>query len=415
MKASGVPLESSWLFYVVVRRNSDVLTGHKNKMTSKMKNMAVAVVLCAVLCAASAWAEPPQAVERQDFKQNVMDLENRVTALEQKSEPHETAAGRLLQSTLSGIQLGGGISAGFFYASNPGKDVSDNEFLLSNLLVQLSSKDSDLPVGFVGAFGETSTPSVLSTPENNTHFDIEYASLILTPMSELRMDMGLLQPNAGFESTYTFNNINVLLGALASQQPYNAYGARLDYDIHGFRLSAGYYKKRLDPEEYNDNGTTPGDSWEIGVRGLVLNNKFSIYHYHIEAERNLTGVSIERNVKNVYLAVDIDYWSRDADVGNLYKTRSSIGAAFYIAPRFGRFLIPLRLEYIEQGESRIYIDNVDAKHIYAATISPTCKFGENAYIRVESAYVHADHAFVDKDGNSKNSRICLAAEVGYLF
>jgi outer membrane protease len=78
-------------------------------------------------------------------------------------------------------------------------------------------------------------------------------------------------------------------------------------------------------------------------------------------------------------------------------------------------LIPLRLEYIDQGESRIYIDNVDAKHIYAATISPTYKFGENAYIRVESAYVHADHAFVDKDGNSKNSRICLAAEIGYLF
>jgi hypothetical protein len=380
-----------------------------------MKKIAVAVVLCAVFGAVFAWAQHLQAAESPDLKQDVTDLKNRVTALEQKSGPHEAPVNQLLQSALSGLQLGGGISAGFFYASNPGMDVSDNEFLLSNFLVQLSSKDSDLPVGFVGAFGETSTPSLLSTPENNTHFDIEYASLILKPISDVSLDMGLLQPNAGFESTYTFNNINVLLGAIASQQPYNAYGARLDYDVHSFRLTAGYYKKRLDQTEYNDNGSTPGDSWEIGVRGSVLNNKFSIYHYHLEAERNLTGAVIERTIKNVYLAVNIDYWSRDADLGTLYKSRSSIAGALYIAPRFGHFLIPLRLEYIDQGESRIYIDNANSKHIYAATISPTYKFSEHAYIRVESAYVYADHAFDDKNGNSEHSRICLAAEVGYLF
>jgi hypothetical protein len=380
-----------------------------------MKKIAVAVVLCAVIGAAFVRPELSKASEGPDFKQEMTDLENRVTALEQKSGPNESPVNRLLQSTLSGIQIGGGISAGFFHAGNPGVDASDNEFLLSNLLVQLSSKDSDLPVGFVGAFGETSTPSLLSNPENNTNFDIEYASLILKPMPDVSLDVGLLQPNAGFECTYTFNNINVLLGALASQQPYNAYGARLDYDIRGFRFSAGYYKKRLDQEEYNDNGSTPGDSWEIGVKGSVLNNKFGIYHYHLEAERNLTGAFIERTVKNVYLAVNIDYWSRNAAMSSFYKSRSSIGAAFYISPRFGHFSIPFRVEYIDQGESRIYIDNADAKHIYAATISPTYRFGENAYIRLESAYVHADEGFADKDGNSKNSRICLAAEIGYLF
>jgi Putative beta-barrel porin-2, OmpL-like. bbp2 len=380
-----------------------------------MKKVAVAVVLCALIGAAFVRPELSKAAEGPDFKQEMTDLENRVTALEQKSGPNESPVNRLLQSTLSGLQIGGGISAGFFYASNPGKAASDNEFLLSNLIVQLSSKDSDRPVGFVGAFGETSTPSVLSPPENNTNFDIEYASVILKPIPDVSLDVGLLQPNAGFECTYTFNNINVLLGALASQQPYNAYGARLDYDIHGFRLSAGYYKKRLDQEEYNDNGATPGDTWEIGVKGSMLNNKFGIYHYHLEAERNLTGAFIERTVKNVYLAVNIDYWNRETDMSNVYKSRSSLGAAFYIAPRFGHFSVPLRLEYIDQGESRIYIDNEEAKHIYAATISPTYTFCENAYFRVESAYVHAEHAFADKDGNSENSRICFAAEVGYLF
>jgi hypothetical protein len=361
-----------------------------------MKILVAAVALCAVLGAASAWAENSKPAEDSDVKQEITDLKNRVT-------------------TLSRLQLEGGISAGFFYASNPGMDVSDNDFLLSNFLVQLSSNNSDMPVGFVGAFGETSTPSLLSTPENNTSFDIEYASLIFKPISDVKIEMGLLQPNAGFENTYTYHNINVILGAIASQQPYNAYGARLDYDIHRFHLSAGYYKKRLDQTEYNDNGSTPGDSWEIGVSGPLLNNTFSVYHYHLEGERNLTGAVIERTVNNVYLAVNIDYWNRDSDMNHLYSSGSAIGGAFYIAPRFGHFLIPLRLEYIDQGESRIYIEDANATHIYTATISPTYRFGENAYIRVESAYVHADHAFADNNGDSKNSRICLAAEVGYLF
>jgi hypothetical protein len=137
----------------------------------------------------------------------------------------------MVQSVLSAINVTGGISAGYFYASNPGEDTADDAFLLSNLLVEISSKEEALPVGFVGAFGEISTPSILATPENNTDFKIEYASVTLKPIEEMGLEIGLLQPNAGFENTYTFNNNNVMLGAVASQQPYNAYGARVNYDM----------------------------------------------------------------------------------------------------------------------------------------------------------------------------------------
>jgi len=380
-----------------------------------MKKFAVVLVSCLVLGIVSAWAVYSQAAENSDLKQEVTDSKNGVTGLEQKTGSDDTPANRLVQSAISGLQLEGGISGGYFYASNPGEDASDSKFLLSNFLVQLSSKDQNLPVGFVGAFGETSTPSLLSTPENNTDFDIEYGSLNLKPITGLSLEVGLLQPNAGFENSYTYNNKNIILGALASQQPYNAYGARLGYDVSDFHLCAGYYKDRLDRDEYNDNGSTPGDSWEIGISGPVLNNQLSIYHYHIEDKRSLTGAVVERTIKNLYLAVNVDYWNWDAGMKDFYGSKSAIGGAFYVAPSFGHFSIPLRLEYIDQGKSRIYIDNVDAKHIYTATISPTYTFCEHAYIRVESAYVHADHGFADKNGNSKDHRICLAAEVGYLF
>jgi hypothetical protein len=327
------------------------------------------------------------------------------------SEDSEQAENKTLQYVLSAIKLTGGISAGYFYASNPGKDISDDEFLLSDLLLEISSADETLPVGFVGAFGETSTPSVLGTPENNTDLKIEYASVTLKPITDLNLEMGLLQPNAGFENTYTFNNKNVILGAVASQQPYNAYGARIGADMTGLSLWCGYYKDRLDDEEYN----SPDYSWEIGISGSIAENDFSIYNYHIGGQRNLLGAVIERTIKDVDLALNIDYWSWDSRMESIYGSKSSIGAAFYICPNFGNFSIPVRLEYIDQDESQIYIESADTKRIYAATLSPTWHFNENTYIRADLAYVKADGAFANQEGYPKDNRINLAFELGFLF
>jgi len=328
------------------------------------------------------------------------------------SAQDSTAAGnKTVQAALSAVKVDGGGSAGYFYASNPGEDTENDAVLLSNLLIEVSSADEDLPIGFVGAFGQTSTPSLLGTPENNPDFKIEYASLTLTPLKDIGIETGLLQPNSGFENTYTFNNKNIILGAVASQQPYNAYGARVNYDINGISMWAGYFKQRLDDEEYN----SPDYAWEAGVSGSIGENGFSIYNYHIGGERNLLGAVIERSIEDVDLAFNIDYWTRDDNVKDLYGSESSIGAAFYICPNFGRLSIPFRFEYIDQDESRIYIESQTAKQIYAATVSPTWHFNESSYIRAESAYVKADDGFADEDGNARDSRINLAIELGFLF
>jgi hypothetical protein len=316
-----------------------------------------------------------------------------------------------IQSALAGFEVTGGISAGYFYASNPGEDTSDDAFLLSNFLVEISSSDESLPMAFVGAFGETSTPSLLDSPENNTDFRIEYASLTLRPVNQMSLELGLLEPNAGFENTYTFNNMNVILGAVASQQPYNAYGARVGYEMNGLSLWGGYYKERLDDEEYN----SPDYAWEIGLSGSILENTFTLYHYNIKGQKDLSGAVIERSIRNVDIACNIDYWSWDSRMKNLYGSASSMGGAFYICPNFGNLSIPLRLEYINQDKSQVYIDSPNAKHIYAATVSPTWHFNENTYIRAESAYVKAEGAFADEHGNSRDNRINLAIELGYIF
>jgi hypothetical protein len=323
---------------------------------------------------------------------------------------HEAAAHPL---SIAGFNITGGISAGNFYTSNAGPATSDNQWLLSNMLVEISRQDKTAPVGFTAAFGQTSTPSILSTPENKNTVDIEYASLTLTPVNGLGVDVGLLQPSAGYENSYTYNNKNTFLGALASQQPYNAYGARVGYDFSGLNLCAGYYKDRLDDEEYVTDKSSPNESWELGLSATILDSKISLYHYHLESLRNLTGAVIEHSIGNVDLGLNIDYWQWDSRMKTTHGSDSSIGTALYFVPKFDKVSIPVRLEYIDQGQSGIYIDN--APEIYAATVSPTYHYNDHIYIRADAGYVKADKGFADENGTLKDDRVVLAAEVGFRF
>ncbi len=342
-------------------------------------------------------------------------LKKQVAELEKKIDQNQSSDKNLLQSAVAGLQVSGGISAGAFYTANPGQDGSDGELLLSNLLVEISSKDENAPVGFIAAIGQTSTPSILGTPENTNSLDIEYASVKLIPLPGLGLDVGLLQPNAGYENSYTYNNKNTFLGALASQQPYNAYGVQVGYDFKLVQLIGGYYKDRLADDEYESNGSTADDSWELGVAGTVLDTSVSVYHYHLDNLRNLTGAVLERSFGNVDLGVNVDYWRWADSMTDNHGDDSSIGVAFYAIPKFGKFSIPARLEYIDQGKSGIYIESEDAEQIYSLTLSPTYSIMRNAYIRADFGYVWADDGFTDGDGNLKSDRICLAAEIGYTF
>jgi Putative beta-barrel porin-2, OmpL-like. bbp2 len=352
---------------------------------------------------------------KDDLQNQVLELKNKVADLELQVGQNGTGGDSSLQAAIAGLKVSGGISAGFFYTSNAGQDTSDSKFLLSNLLVEISPRDKTAPVDFAAAFGQTSTPSILGAPENSDSLNIEYASLTLTPLTGLGVEVGLLQPNAGYENSYTFNNASAFLGALASQQPYNAYGVRVGYDLSGLQLCAGYYKDRLDDDEYATGTSTAKQSWEIGLSGRLADTDFSVYHYHLANLRSLTGALVERTVGHIDVGLNLDYWRWEGSQKDTHASDAAIGAAFYVTPHFGRFSLPLRLEYIDQDKSAIYLDSANAKQIYAATLSPTYHFRDNIYVRADLAYVKADEGFADDDGNVENERICLAAEIDYLF
>ncbi len=151
------------------------------------------------------------------------------------------------------------------------------------------------------------------------------------------------------------------------------------------------------------------------MSGKVLDTDVGLYHYHLESLRSLTGALIQHTVGNVDLVLNVDYWNWDSSMKNLHGDDDSIGGAFYVVLHFGKFSIPVRLEYIDQGKSGIYLENPDAQEIYAVTVSPTYHILDNAYVRADVAYVNADDGFADNNGNLKSDRVCLAVEVGYTF
>ncbi len=382
-------------------------------MNKNLTLMILAFCVCSVPIAGSASAE--DALQQSTTGHNSRVSESGSGADEKGAAQNEHDEKNPLQSALAGLSLTGGISAGCFYTSNAGQGTSDNKWMLSNLVVEISSQDTTAPIGFAAAFGETSTPSILGSPEGTNPIEIEYASLRLDPVPGVSVKVGLLQPNAGYESSYTYTNKNAFLGALASQQPYNAYGAQIGYDLKDMHFVGGYYQDRLVRDEYVTDQDTPNESWECGVSGTLLDTSVSLYHYRLESLKSLTGAVIERTVGAVDFGFNMDYWHWEGGMIRTHQDDSSIGGAFYVVPHFGKFSLPVRLEYIDQGKSGMYLDSINAHQIYAVTLSPTYRFHDNAYVRADLGYVHADDGFSDKDANLKNGRIILAAEIGYTF
>jgi hypothetical protein len=332
---------------------------------------------------------------------------------------------------LGNISIGGGLSGGYFVGNNEGEEGKKDNFVLTNLLIDITSEIKNGMFGFNVGLGGVTTPSVLGSPDDTIpDFRIEYASLSLRPIKSLHglaFEGGLLQPNSGYESTYTFNNRNITVGALASQQPYNAVGSRATYSFsEDLRIWSGIFKHRLEHDEYETevdegNGNTfsknvqDSYSWEAGICDDIGGVGLSLYHYHLTGLRHLTGISAEYTIDNLYMALNIDYWRWSSDMERYFGDRSSVGVALYLAPSFNKFSLPLRLEYIGQGKSRIYLSSPEAENIYAATLTPTYNFTDNVLIRTEGSYVHAHDGFSDHNGNPEDDKFLLSSELVVKF
>ncbi len=345
-----------------------------------------------------------------------------------KAEENNAPSPSVIKLSISDIEatLSGGVSGAFFYANNEGSGHGHNrasKWVLTNDLFDFNLESKTYPVSLDIGLGGVATPSIVDNvceTDSAPDFRVEYADFSVSPIEGLTLEGGLLEPVAGYEDTYTFRNKNITVGVVASQQPYNAYGARATYTIKGYGgpdvdVFYGYYRNRLEDEEYAEY-VKPHDAWETGLSTNVLDTDITLYHYHINSIRSLTGIAIERDMDILYVAFNMDYWKwsnflrRQADI----KGDHSIGAALYVSVRPCKpFELPLRVEYIDQCKSGIYTGG--AGDIYAITATPTLHLTANTYARIEGVYVHNNDGFENGEGNPADHKWYVGTELGFTF
>ena len=320
------------------------------------------------------------------------------------------------------ILLKGGITANYTYQTNTKKNV--DEFSLYNLYIRLTSPEENQSLlSFDIGIGHIITPSILDIIEqnqlSNINTDVMNASLIIN--TPIKIEIGNLEPLEGYEANQTFYNPNIISSAVASIEPFNAYGIRLSYSKEDNNLYLGYYPERYDKEEYCYEGYCAKEAFNIVYEKDNEDIYFFISYYDLKDFFNFINIIFTKEINNTEISLDFDFAFWDSSFKNFAKRNyqqniddEAIGICLYVIQKFNKFRLPIRAEYINQGKSQIYIQNSQVKDIYALTITPTYDFTENSFARMEIGYAYAKDSFEINTSNNDES-IELSIEFAFLF
>jgi len=310
------------------------------------------------------------------------------------------------------LELSGGVSGGYLYTTNEGSKDSQDAFRITNALVNL--RGSSGAMGFDLAVGAFLAPSVWDGGVRNSMFSytagpmtsneagILWGYVSYSPLDRLTLDVGYLTTNIGYEVVNTYANPNVNLGAVWYAQPVIYPGARLTYELtEDISLYA----------EYNGDTISPrAEAFALGSIGSVGGIDYAVSYYDYAGFKNLVDVVLGYSVGSVDLGLNVDYqWLDDAPAG---QDDSAYGVAVYLIPNFGNVLVPVRLEYFDEGTSNIY-SGMSAEKGYTVTVTPTLKPADNAFVRAEVSYISTDRE-VFRSGREDN-KTSLAVELGFTF
>ncbi|WP_029521813.1 outer membrane beta-barrel protein [Persephonella sp. KM09-Lau-8] len=317
------------------------------------------------------------------------------------------AAGAAQAGTLtvanSDIEMTGGVTAGYFYATNIG-NTNNDYFRVPNFAIDLTSKVNSV-IGFTASFGRTEQATILDPKAgDNAEFGVDYAWVSIRPLEGLTVDAGLLTTNIGYELYHTYDNKNYIFGLVWNAQPVTYPGARVTYSVmDGIDVYA----------EYNQDGR---DAFALGSLGSIAGFNYAISYYDYAASKNLVDVVLSTEVAGIELGTNIDYQWLDDSAKTPGNDDSAYGIALYASAKVDVFEIPVRIEYVNDGTSGIY--SVAGDDAWTFTITPTWKPTKNTFLRAEFSYISTDKkGFPDDDGNDdkKDNRTVMGVEAGFVF
>ncbi len=315
-------------------------------------------------------------------------------------------AGDLKVSLPKDLSIGvyGGLSAGYFYTTNP----SEDSLQITNAILGVKSEGGvvsfDLAFGgslwstvYDGGQGDLMSVSVDSGGATDG-FGLLWGYVSVSPTSSITVDAGVLTTNVGYELADTYTNPNITFGTTWFAQPFIYPGIRLTFSLND---NISFYA------EYNQE--YEADNFAVGSLGSLMGIDYALtyYDYGSAVGKNLIDVVLGTSFGGVDVAVNLDYQWLDDSAKAPGQDDDGLGMALYVIPSFGNLKLPLRFEYFDGGNSGIY----DGEKGYSFTITPTYNFSDNYYVRAELAYINTDAKMFD----NKDNRTTLAVEAGFKF
>ena len=310
------------------------------------------------------------------------------------------------------ITVGGGAAAGYLYSTNTGSDNQD-DFHITDFLLDVSGETKSgmgMGMSFNAGLGLLRQPTVYDggvsgTDPSPVPNDIYYGSLTATPMEGLDISVGQLATNIGYEVAPTFANANMTLGALWNAQPVYYPGGRVTYSTDNASVFA---------EVNNDTSQGATNGWAIGASAEAMNVSYAVNYYNADGGKDMVDLIASSTVAGLDVGANLDYHILDDEAKTPgMSDDSALGLGLYVTPKFGAVAVPLRGEYLSDGDTGVY-GGVDTG--FTVTATPTYYFDSNAFVRAEVAFVSSDKkVFTDDNGNLKDSNTSAALQMGYMF
>ncbi|MDQ7038049.1 MAG: outer membrane beta-barrel protein [Aquificota bacterium] len=307
------------------------------------------------------------------------------------------------------LSLYGSLTGAYFRTNNPDQD----RFNLTNSVIGISGETGkDIRVGFDLAVGSLLMPTVWDGGQGDPQrfdftqkgiaregFGFLWGYLTVKPGGFVSVDFGIMPTNVGYEVANTYANPNITLGTTWFAQPVIYPAVRVTFSgIEGVDLYA----------EYNQEFDL--DNFTLGVLGELGGVSFALSYYDYKSFKNLVDLVLSYSLGKVDVGLNFDYqWLDDPQAG---QDESAFGLALYAVPKFGRFSVPVRVEYFSEGTSGIYSGG-NADKGYTLTITPTFKPAGNTFLRAEVAYISTDGSVFEN--GTKDSRTTLGVELGFTF
>ena len=338
------------------------------------------------------------------------------------------------------LNIDGAVSGYYLYSNNvppnstpPPNGDKKNRYDISNALVNISKPDGLVRFTIVaGAYafptvGETTAKTTQSGANTDLYSALPIAYLEFDPNSSVSIKVGKLPTMIGYESAFTYQNIDIQRSILWGMQPVVSRGIRFTYTKGIFtgniELNDGFYSENKLAVE-GSFSLAPNQNSSISFNFIYPDKSTKPNPTANPANKQEYELTGSYTLSKFTFAFDSMYVNVPTDTSAGTTSNHAFGIAGYATYNINdAWSLNARAEYDQEGSSGTDIMgfNLLGAHAYSITITPEYKY-KQFFIRPEVSYVHitnvasAYYYTSPSDATpTKNTQIRLGLEAGFVF